>query len=61
MASKVKLLRLRQVAEMLDVNVMTLRRWDKDGILPAIRVGKRGDRRYQEKDVLKLVSKKNAK
>lgn len=54
-----KLLNIRQVAEMLGVNIMTLRRWDKDGRLPAIRIGKRGDRRYKEEDILRYISKKS--
>ena len=57
MPNKVKLLRIRVVAEMLGVNVMTLRRWDKSGRLPAIHIGKRGDRRYKEEEILKYIAK----
>jgi len=57
MPEKIKLLRIRVVAEMLGVNVTTLRRWDKSGRLPAIHIGKRKDRRYKEEDILKFVSK----
>ena len=57
MPNKVKLLRIRVVAEMLGVNVMTLRRWDKSGRLPAIHIGKRGDRRYKEEDILRFLNK----
>lgn len=59
MTPKMKLLNIRQVAEMLGVNIMTLRRWDKSGRLPAIRIGKRGDRRYKEEDILRYISKKS--
>lgn len=57
MSEKIKLLRIRVVAEMLGVNMATLRRWDKSGRLPAIHIGKRKDRRYKEEDVLKFVAK----
>lgn len=46
-----KLLTIRQAAEVLNVHVETLRRWDKAGKLKAIRVNERGDRRYNPKDI----------
>jgi excisionase family DNA binding protein len=46
-----KLLTIRQTAEVLNVHVETLRRWDKSGKLKAIRVNDRGDRRYNPKDI----------
>ena len=58
MPNKIKLLRIRAVAEMLGVNVTTLRRWDKSGRLPAIHIGKRGDRRYKEEDILRFLNKR---
>lgn len=57
MPEKIKLLRIRVVAEMLGVNVTTLRRWDKSGRLPAIHIGKRKDRRYKEEDIVKFIAK----
>lgn len=57
MPDKIKLLRIRVVAEMLGVNVTTLRRWDKSGRLPAIHIGKRKDRRYKEEDIVKFIAK----
>lgn len=50
-----KLLTIKQVAEILNVHVETLRRWDKRGKLKAIRVNERGDRRYRPKDIEKLI------
>ena len=35
-----KLLTIRQAAEVLNVHVETLRRWDKGGKLKAVRLGK---------------------
>ena len=50
-----KLLTIRQAAEILNVHVETLRRWDKSGKLRAIRVNDRGDRRYKPEDLEKLM------
>ena len=46
-----KLLTIRQAAEIINVHVETLRRWDKSGKLKAIIVNERGDRRYDPKDI----------
>lgn len=54
-----KLLTIRQAAEVLNVHVETLRRWDKSGKLKAIRVNERGDRRYKPKDIEKLIKNEN--
>lgn len=55
-----KLLTIRQVAEILNVHVETLRRWDKSDKLKAIIVNKRGDRRYDPSDLeVILKNKKN--
>jgi len=50
-----KLLTIRQAAEILNVHVETLRRWDKAGKLKAIRVNKRGDRRYRTEDIANFI------
>jgi len=50
-----KLLTIRQAAEILNVHIETLRRWDKSGKLKAIRVNDRGDRRYKPEDLKKLM------
>lgn len=59
-----ELLTLKQAAKILNVNTQTLRRWDRKGILKAIRVGNRkgvGDRRYLKKDIEEYISRKNKK
>jgi len=53
--SKVKLIKIRDAAEMLSVNPETLRRWDRSGKLKAIIISKRGDRRYKEEDIKKFI------
>ena len=57
MPRTVKLLKIRQAAEMLGVNPETLRRWDKSGKLKAIIISERGDRRYKKEDIVRLVKK----
>ena len=51
----VKLLKIREAAEMLSVNPETLRRWDRSGKLKAIIISKRGDRRYRQEDIEKYI------
>jgi excisionase family DNA binding protein len=53
-----KLLTIRQAAEVLNVHVETLRRWDKSGKLKAIRVNDRGDRRYDPRDIERILNNK---
>jgi len=53
-----KLLTIRQAAEILNVHVETLRRWDKSGKLKATRINERGDRRYDPRDIESLIRKK---
>jgi len=49
------LLTPREVAEILRVSIITIKRWGKQGKLPAIRINARGDRRYRKEIVLKLL------
>ncbi len=53
-----KLLRIKQAAEILGVTPLTLRRWDKNGTLKAIRVGTRNDRRYNPVELSRLIKKR---
>ena len=53
-----KLLTIRQTAEVLNVHVETLRRWDKRGKLKAVRVNERGDRRYDPRDIETILKNK---
>jgi len=46
------LLTVREVAEVLRVSPLTVKRWGKRGKLPAIRINSRGDRRYKKEAVL---------
>ena len=49
------LLTVREVAELLRVSPLTVKRWGKKGKLPAIRINSRGDRRYRKETILRLL------
>lgn len=49
------LLTPKEVAKLLRVSVITLKRWGKKGKLPAIRINERGDRRYRKEVVLRFL------
>ncbi len=55
MNNKTKLLRIKEAAEILGINPETLRRWDNQGRLQAVRMGKRKDRRYKLEDLQKII------
>ena len=46
------LLTVKEVAEILRVSPLTVKRWGKRGKLPAIRINSRGDRRYRKEAIL---------
>ncbi|MCL4366718.1 helix-turn-helix domain-containing protein [Patescibacteria group bacterium] len=58
---KLRLLKIREAAEILGVNPETLRRWDKEGKLPAVKVSVRGDRRYKPEDIERFIEKNKNK
>ncbi len=58
MNTKHKLLKIREAAEMLGINPETLRRWDNQGRLQAVRIGKRKDRRYKLEELQKFIDSK---
>lgn len=52
------LLTIDEVARLLRVSKITLKRWGKKGKLPAIRINSRGDRRYKKEEVLRFLGMK---
>lgn len=48
-------LTLKEVTSLLKVHENTLRNWDKNGTLKAIRIGGRKIRRWKKSDVLKFL------
>ena len=49
------LLTVREVAQILRVSTLTIKRWGKRGKLTPIRINSRGDRRYKKEAVLWLL------
>lgn len=48
------LLSIQEAADILKLHPETLRRWDREGKLTAIKVGDRGDRKYRYEDLIKI-------
>lgn len=53
------LLTVKEVAEILRVSPLTIKRWGKRGKLVPIRINSRGDRRYTKQQVLYLLGQKD--
>ena len=53
------MLTTREVAQLLNLHVNTVRRWSDQGILRAYRVGPRGDRRFKRQDIDDFLLKKS--
>ncbi|KKU09358.1 MAG: hypothetical protein UX12_C0016G0015 [Candidatus Collierbacteria bacterium GW2011_GWC1_45_47] len=51
------LLTVSEVAQLLRVSTLTIKRWGKRGKLPAIRINSRGDRRYKKESVLWMLKR----
>ena len=52
-----ELLKLSEAAKILKVHPNTLRLWDKNGTLTAIRIGVKRARRYRKVDIEKFIKK----
>lgn len=53
------MLTTREVAQLLNLHVNTVRRWSDQGILRAYRIGPRGDRRFKRQDIDDFLLKKS--
>ena len=49
------MLTVSEVAELLNVHINTIRRWNNQGILKAYRIGSRGDRRFRQEDIASFL------
>ena len=49
------LMTIREVADLLRVSPLNIKRWGKKGKLPAIRINSRGDRRYKKEVITRLL------
>jgi len=47
------------VADLLNINISTVRRWTNKGIMIAYRIGTRGDRRFRQEDIDSFLSEKS--
>ena len=50
-----QLLTTSEVARLLNVHMNTIRRWSNQGSLKTYRIGSRGDRRFEQEDVVNLI------
>jgi excisionase family DNA binding protein len=53
-----ELIKLQEASKMLKVHPNTLRQWDKNGLLPAIRIGEKKERRYKKDDIINFLKQK---
>jgi len=51
-----EIITLKEACKILHCHPNTLRNWDNNGALKAIRFGTRGDRRYRREDILHLIN-----
>jgi len=49
------MLATRDVGQLLGVHVNTVRRWCDHGVLPAYRIGSRGDRRFRREVIVRFL------
>ncbi len=50
------LLTIDQVSKILNLSPWTLRQWDKQGKLIALRFGNRKDRRYKREEIMQILN-----
>ena len=51
------MLTVRELSRMLYVHPNTLRRWSDQGIIKAVRLNSRGDRRFRRRDIESFLAK----
>ncbi len=50
-----QMLTVREVAHLLHIHENTVRRWSNESIIPSFRICQRGDRRYKQDDIARLI------
>lgn len=53
------MLRTKDVACFLGIHINTVRRWSNEGTLKSYRIGSRGDRRFERKDIEDFLEGRN--
>ena len=56
MPKRSRMLTTTEAARYLSVHPNTVRRWEKQGLLPAYRLGTRGDRRFLREDMDRFLN-----
>jgi excisionase family DNA binding protein len=51
-----ELLTIREVTQLLHVHPNTLRNWEREGLIDAVRIGRRRDRRYHKELIQKMMA-----
>jgi len=52
-----KLMKIKEASSYLGVHPATLRRWEEQGLIIPVRIGARGDRRYNKAMLIDLINK----
>ncbi len=55
------MLTIKDVAILLHVHVNTVRRWSDRGLIKSYQINRRGDRRFQQKDIELFLTHMNSK
>lgn len=55
-----ELLTLKEACEVLKCHPNTLRKWDRKGILTAVRIGERKMMRYPKKEIVRFLEENNS-
>ena len=50
-----QLMKVQDVARLLNIHINTVRRWSNQGVIKACRIGPRGDRRFRQEDIALLL------
>ena len=56
---EVKLMTVKEVAELFNVHPNTVRQWSDQGLLKSYRIGPRGDRRFRQEDITGFLNQKS--
>ena len=51
-----ELLTIKEVTKLLHVHPNTLRNWEKEGLIDAVRIGPRRDRRYHKELIERMIT-----
>ena len=55
------MLTIKEVAILLHIHVNTVRRWSDRGLIKSYQINRRGDRRFQQKDIELFLNQMNSK